>query len=221
MLKMIFIGLLLSFSGLAKTFDIKIMPDTLIEPRKENPTEVLPDTTLPDSTNQPDSLPAGDKNPGSVSIQNNVSYAIADLNPTQGHNGSGRITFTKLDNGIKITGEVSGLSPGMHGIHIHEFGDCSDAEAKSAGDHFNPDQMPHAGPEDVQRHTGDLGNIEADQNGIAKLELTDSKISFEGPNSIIGKAVIVHQDKDDLKSQPSGASGKRILCGIIKPTEKE
>ena len=221
MKKMIFLSLMLSISVLANIPDKEITPDTLIEPGKKNPAEIKPDTTIADSTIQPDSLPGGDNASEGIMAQEDVSYAVADLNPTQGNTGSGRITFTKIDNGIKISGEISGLSPGLHGIHIHEFGDCSDPEGKSAGNHFNPDQMPHAGREDVHRHTGDLGNIEADQNGKAKLDITDMKISFEGPNSILGKSLVVHQDKDDLKSQPAGASGKRILCGIIKPTKKE
>ena len=141
--------------------------------------------------------------------------AIAVLHPTKGSNVEGTVTFTKSGNGVKIVADVSGLSPGKHGFHIHEFGDCSSPDGKSAGGHFNPSNNPHAGHDAAQRHEGDMGNIEADSAGKAHLELTDNMMTMSGENSILGRGVIVHEKADDLKSQPTGDAGGRLACGVI------
>ncbi|MGA2940352.1 MAG: superoxide dismutase family protein [Syntrophobacteraceae bacterium] len=98
---------------------------------------------------------------------------------------------------------------------IPQFGNCTSPDANSAGGHFNPNDMPHAAPTAEKRHLGDLGNLEADKNGLARLEVTDNIISLEGPKSIIGRSVIVHAHADDFKTQPTGASGARVACGVI------
>jgi Cu-Zn family superoxide dismutase len=105
--------------------------------------------------------------------------------------------------------------PGPHGFHIHEKGDCSAADASSAGGHFNPTGKPHGGPDSDARHAGDFGNIEADATGNARYSRTFSDLTLDGESSIIGKAIIVHQKADDLKTQPSGDAGGRIGCGVI------
>ncbi len=144
-----------------------------------------------------------------------VTRAVAVLHPTQGNNVSGTVTFTKVENGIRIVADVSGLSQGMHGFHIHQYGDCSAPDGTSAGGHYNPHGVPHAGPDDSPRHVGDLGNLNAKQNGQAHYERVDNVISFSGENNIIGRAVIVHAGEDDLTSQPTGAAGARLACGVI------
>jgi Cu-Zn family superoxide dismutase len=141
--------------------------------------------------------------------------AIAVLHPTKGSNVEGVVTFTKTGGEVKIVAEVSGLTPGNHGFHIHEFGDCSSPDGKAAGGHFNPTNNPHAGHDDAQRHEGDMGNLEADASGKAHLELTDKMMTMSGENSIIGRGVIVHEKADDLKSQPVGNAGGRVACGVI------
>jgi Cu-Zn family superoxide dismutase len=144
-----------------------------------------------------------------------VTKAVATLSPTQGNNVSGVVTFTKVDGGVKIVADVSGLTPGQHGFHIHEFGDCSAPDAASAGGHFNPMHRQHGGPDSEMRHAGDFGNLDADASGKAHYERLDKVISLDGPESIIGHAVIVHAKADDLKSQPSGNAGARVACGVI------
>ncbi|MFZ0930411.1 MAG: superoxide dismutase family protein [Syntrophobacteraceae bacterium] len=144
-----------------------------------------------------------------------VKDAIAVMNPTEGSKVRGVVSFTKDGKGVRIVAKIEGLSPGPHGFHIHEFGNCTSPEANSAGGHFNPTDMPHAGPKSEKRHAGDLGNLEADKNGVARLEWTDNVISLEGPASIIGRSVIVHAQADDFKTQPTGASGARVACGVI------
>ena len=141
--------------------------------------------------------------------------AIAVLYPLGDSDVSGTVTFTRVENGIQVMAVIRGLEPGLHGFHIHEFGDCSAPDGKSAGGHFNPAGAPHGGPMSAKRHVGDLGNITADASGQAQLEVVDPYLELEGLNSIIGRAVVVHGKVDDLTSQPSGAAGARIACGVI------
>lgn len=144
-----------------------------------------------------------------------IQRAVCILHPTEGNAVSGIVTFTRVDGGVRVVADLTGLSQGKHGIHIHECGDCSAADGSSAGGHFNPMGRKHAGPEDAMRHEGDMGNIIADANGKAHFEYLDNQLSFEGMNSIIGRSVIVHKDSDDLKTQPTGNSGPRVACGVI------
>jgi superoxide dismutase, Cu-Zn family len=142
--------------------------------------------------------------------------AVAVLHPTAGNNVSGTVTFTEEADGVRVQADISGLTPGKHGFHVHEFGDCSAADLASAGAHFNPTNKPHAGPDAAERHVGDMGNIEADASGAAKLDYVDHEISLTNDQrSAIGRSVIVHAKADDLKSQPAGDSGARIACGVI------
>lgn len=141
--------------------------------------------------------------------------AIAVLSPTEGNAVYGTVTFTQEANGVKVTADIHGLTPGKHGFHIHEYGDCSAPDGTSAGGHFSPMGMKHGAPTDMERHEGDLGNITADSTGVAAYDWIDPKLSFSGPNSIIGRGVIVHADEDDLKTQPTGAAGGRVACGVI------
>jgi superoxide dismutase, Cu-Zn family len=142
--------------------------------------------------------------------------AVAVLHPTAGNKVSGTVTFTEVADGVQVRAEISGLTPGNHGFHVHEFGDCSAADAASAGAHFNPTKQPHAGPDAPERHVGDMGNVQADASGKAKLEYVDHQISLTNDErSVIGRSVVVHAKADDLKSQPAGDSGARIACGVI------
>jgi Cu-Zn family superoxide dismutase len=152
--------------------------------------------------------------------------AVAMLQPTAGSQVQGRVTFRQDSEGVHVVAELSGLSPGKHGFHVHEFGDCSAPDASSAGGHFNPLGSPHGAPDNPpdQRHVGDLGNIEADADGNGFYERVDKVISLHGENSIIGKSVIVHADPDDLVTQPTGNAGARVACGTIewaKPDQAE
>jgi Cu-Zn family superoxide dismutase len=144
-----------------------------------------------------------------------VTKAVAVLSSTKGNDISGVVTFTKVDGGVKIVADVTGLTPGSHGFHIHEFGDCSAADGASAGGHFNPHHMQHGAPDAEMRHAGDFGNLEAEATGKAHYERLDTVISLEGADSIIGHAVIVHAKADDLKTQPTGNAGARVACGVI------
>jgi Cu-Zn family superoxide dismutase len=143
--------------------------------------------------------------------------ATAVLAPTKGNQVSGTIHFKQKGDEVLVEAKITGLKPnGVHGFHVHEKGDCSAADASSAGAHFNPGNMPHGGLSSEKRHAGDLGNLQADANGYVQVSMTVSGISLGAePNSIIGRAVIVHANPDDLSSQPAGNAGARVACGLI------
>ena len=145
-----------------------------------------------------------------------VKKAKCVVNPTQGNQVTGTVSFTKEEHGVKVVADIQGLTPGKHGIHIHEFGDCSSPDGTSAGSHFNPAAKGHGAPADVNRHAGDMGNIEADASGKGHLEYVDHSISLDGEHSIIGKSMIIHANEDDLKTQPTGNAGARLACGVIE-----
>jgi Cu-Zn family superoxide dismutase len=147
--------------------------------------------------------------------QPEITKAVAELHGTKGNDVSGIVTFTKEADGIRVVADITGLKPGKHGFHIHEYGDCTAEDGTSAGGHFNPENVQHGSPTDSIRHVGDLGNIEAGQDGKAHFEMTDALLSFSGSHSIIGRGVIVHGGEDDLTSQPSGNAGPRVACGVI------
>lgn len=149
-----------------------------------------------------------------------VLKAFAVVNPTQGNEVVGAVTFTQKNGKVKIMADIGGLTPGKHGFHIHEHGDCSAHDGSSAGGHFNPTNQPHGGPHSEKRHAGDLGNLEANEFGFAHYELIDDMISLSGKHSIIGKSVVIHAGEDDLVSQPSGNSGSRVACGTIVAAEE-
>lgn len=161
------------------------------------------DTTLTDTT-------------GMLGTGEAEQRAIAQLAPTEGNSVVGSATFTSMNGSVRVEATISGLTPGMHGFHVHENGDCSAPDASSAGGHFAPQGSQHAGPDAEQRHVGDLGNLEAGQDSTAQYSRVDSVISLSGPNSIVGKAVVVHSGEDDLTTQPSGDSGSRVACGVIE-----
>ncbi len=143
------------------------------------------------------------------------SDAISILTPTDGNTVTGVVAFAKVEGGMRVMATVKNLAPGLHGFHIHEYGDCSAVDAVSAGGHFNPLNKPHGAPNSAERHVGDLGNIEANQSGLATVDFVDPLLSLEGPQAIIGRSVIVHAKADDLKTQSTGAAGARLACGVI------
>lgn len=150
-----------------------------------------------------------------IAFAHDATKAVAVLHSASGSNVAGTVTFTASGDNVKVVADITGLAPGKHGFHIHEFGDCSDPKAASAGGHFNPAHKQHGAPNASDRHAGDLGNIEADASGKAHVEMTDSVMKLNGADSIIGHAVIVHEKADDLKTQPTGDAGGRLACGVI------
>lgn len=144
-----------------------------------------------------------------------ITKAVAVTYPTKGNNVRGVVKFIQEQHGVRVIADISGLTPGNHGIHIHEFGDCACDDGVCAGSHFNPTKQPHGGLKAEHRHVGDFGNIEADADGQGHLEFIDKHLTLNGKNSIIGRSIIIHEKEDDLETQPSGNSGNRIACGTI------
>ena len=164
-----------------------------------------------------------------------VATAAAVLESRSGTDVTGIVTFTEIElragdrvdeQRVVVGSQLQGLPPGeARGVHIHEFGDCSDDAAMNAGGHFNPAGTEHGGLHDDGAHAGDLGNIVADDDGNASGSITVSvdKISVAGdaPNNVVGKSVIVHVAQDDYVSQPTGDAGPRAACGVIAPVERD
>jgi Cu-Zn family superoxide dismutase len=142
--------------------------------------------------------------------------AVAQLSPATGSQVTGSVTFLAAATGVEVRVQLEGLTPGKHGLHIHEKGDCSASDFASAGDHFNPTNSPHGGPDSAARHAGDFGNVEADAAGRVDATFLDPLLTLTGADTILGRAVIVHSDPDDLVTQPAGNSGTRLACGVIE-----
>jgi Cu-Zn family superoxide dismutase len=165
-----------------------------------------------------------EKNKVSADMHKNSAIAVikpaggASTQPSWGH-ANGTITFEPKGDKIVIHGDLSGLPPGRHGIHIHEKGDLSAPDLMSAGGHYDPEMHKmHGGPStNPMIHAGDLGNITADASGKATLDITVDNITIGGSkDDILGKSVIIHAKADDFRTQPSGASGARIAGGVIE-----
>uniref|UniRef100_A0A0D2VEV0 Superoxide dismutase [Cu-Zn] n=1 Tax=Gossypium raimondii TaxID=29730 RepID=A0A0D2VEV0_GOSRA len=186
---------------------------------------------------------------GALRSHTKMVKAVAVLSSNEGV--SGTVFFSQEGDGpTTVTGNLSGLKAGLHGFHVHALGDTTngcmstgkrlevgfvgfswllcicfldfDLEVNLfAGPHFNPAGKEHGAPEDENRHAGDLGNVTVGDDGCASFSITDKQIPLTGPNSIIGRAVVVHADPDDLGkgghelSKSTGNAGGRVACGII------
>jgi len=143
--------------------------------------------------------------------------AVADLVATTGNTAKGTVTFTQKGDKVAVVAKVTGLAPGSHGFHVHEKGDCSAGDGTSAGGHFNPLGKPHAHPSTSDRHAGDLPMLVADAAGNAELTVEVDVITVgSGAADVVGRGLIVHKDPDDFKTQPTGNSGARVACGVIR-----
>ncbi len=143
-----------------------------------------------------------------------VSVATATLEPKSGSKVTGTARVTPSASGVVVLVTVQDASPGEHGVHIHQKGDCSDPAAMNAGAHFNPNHgAHHGGPNTPARHGGDLGNINVNSSGGGLLVVTVSDLSVD---NVVGRSVIVHEKQDDLQSDPAGNSGARIACGVLQ-----
>lgn len=144
--------------------------------------------------------------------------ATAALKPTKGNKTYGEVTFEQVGNKVRVIAQVVGLKPNQeHGFHVHEAGDCSSGDGMSAKGHFNPQGKPHGHYGTMERHAGDMPNLKADAKGRAHLNVELDTITVTpGPNSVIGRGLIVHAQPDDYKSQPVGNAGARLACAVIQ-----
>jgi len=152
--------------------------------------------------------------------------AICVLKGEGATTGTVSLIQDKPDSEVVVCGKISGLAPGQHGFHIHEFGDNTNG-CTSAGSHFNPFGKTHGGPCDEERHVGDLGNVLAGEDGVAEFQMQDRLITLTGPNSVIGRSLVIHEQIDDLgrggheTSKTTGNAGSRLACGVIGITKIE
>ena len=144
--------------------------------------------------------------------------ATANLMDGKG-NKVGTATFTPAKMGVKIAVNLMGLPPGMHAIHIHTVGKCDAPDFMTAGGHFNPEMRQHGKDNPMGPHAGDLLNFTVDAKGKAKTTVMASMVTLgDGPNSLFhtgGTALMIHAMPDDYKTDPTGAAGARIACGVI------
>ena len=153
-----------------------------------------------------------------------VTVAEAIIASASDSKVTGKVTFKQRRSNLKISATFTGLTAGEHGFHIHETGDCSAPDAKSAGGHFNPKGGEHGYVRAHHFHAGDLGNIKAGEDVTGSkdnMSMSATILSLEegAENSIIGRAVVIHAGADDMKTQPSGNAGARVGCGVIKMAE--
>lgn len=143
-----------------------------------------------------------------------IKEAVAVISPTKAGDGktAGVITLKQEKGYVQVSGEITGLTPGEHGFHIHMFGDLRSPDGMSLGGHYNPGGHKHGGPHDKDRHIGDLGNVKADDSGVAKVNV---KAEGADLHLLLGRSIVVHEKADDLKSQPAGDAGPRIGAGVI------
>ena len=157
---------------------------------------------------------------GSHETNNNTKAitAVCLLNSASGSSVEGKAVFTEINNKVTLEIDVKGLSFGYHAFHIHEFGDCSSIDAKSAGGHWNPDNHKHGKWGTESHHKGDIANLFADSSGRSSLKFETDLWCLDCDDeskNILNKSLIIHQGPDDFHSQPSGNAGKRIACGVI------
>lgn len=150
--------------------------------------------------------------------QSTARQAVVNLASASGSLVSGKVTVMPMADGVHLTGTVGGLpANSTHGFHIHEKGDCSAADASSAGPHFNPAAAPHGKAESGAHHAGDMDNVVANAEGVVNLDVHVSGVTLGGgaANDIAGRALVVHAAPDDYTSQPAGNAGARVACGVI------
>ncbi|XP_045785708.1 superoxide dismutase [Cu-Zn] 2-like [Maniola jurtina] len=156
----------------------------------------------------------------STSKEGATLRAVARLASPDGHDIHGNVTFTQEGDTVHILGHIYGMPKGLYGFHVHESGDITGG-CLSTGAHFNPENKLHGHPEDAERHVGDLGNIEFDNDSLSHIDFYDKVIALYGPHSILGRAVVLHAMADDFgrsdhpDSRKTGNAGGRVACGVI------
>ena len=153
--------------------------------------------------------------PAAVSTASSATVNLASASASL---VSGKLTAMPMGDGVHLRGEIGGLAPNStHAIHIHEKGDCSAADASSAGGHFNPSASVHGKVDAGAHHGGDMDNLVANADGVARVDAHASGVTLGGgaANDVAGRAVVVHAAADDYRSQPAGNAGARLACGVI------
>jgi Cu-Zn family superoxide dismutase len=164
-----------------------------------------PETTVEPTTEKP------------AAGSGNANEALAELAPKSGSAVTGQAAFFLDGDNVTLSLSLQNLPPGVHAVHIHEFGDCSAADGSSAGGHWNPMGHNHGKWNQAPFHMGDLGNVTADEYGNGTIAITTSlwTIGTGQEDDVVGKSIIVHASADDFVTQPTGNAGGRLACGVI------
>ena len=155
---------------------------------------------------------------GACSTFRDGPTAVADLEPIKGNMVWGKVSFVQVAGKVTVNADVRGLRPGAQfGFHVHEKGDCGSPDGMAAGGHFNPTAKPHAHYDVGDRHAGDLMSLKSDGEGVAVYSFETNLLSVTaGPTSVVGRAIVIDAEPDDYRTQPTGNSGARIACGLIR-----
>ncbi|HEV7241888.1 MAG TPA: superoxide dismutase family protein [Thermoanaerobaculia bacterium] len=147
---------------------------------------------------------------------NSGPSAIANLAPASGQTAAGTVLLIQMaDGSVDVKVDLTGVPAGVHGFHIHEKGDCGN-NGGAAGMHFNPMTEAHGAPDAPPHHAGDFGNVTANDAGEVHTRFTTRSVTVDaGAKSAVDRAIILHADPDDLKTQPTGNAGARIACGVV------
>lgn len=156
-----------------------------------------------------------DSREGTRLEEDRARAAVAVLHATEGNEVSGTVRFTPADDGVQVNAEVSSLPGDRHAYHVHLYGDCSADDGTSAGTHFNFLGSSTNPPADIDRITGNLGDLDADAEGKATHVSLVENASLTGPKSIIGRSVVIHASANDPDQPPIGGAGPRLACGVI------
>lgn len=153
-------------------------------------------------------------------ISKDAQSAVVMLKNNNGE-PAGQVSLTQIKEGVLVNIQAKGLKPGIHGIHFHEKGVCQAPDFKTAGNHMNPYEKEHGLENPNGAHSGDMQNIFADSKGNVNTSIVNPNVTLiKGQkNSLLdedGSSLVIHEDADDQKTNPSGQSGNRVICGVIK-----
>ncbi|HLT46006.1 MAG TPA: superoxide dismutase family protein, partial [Rubricoccaceae bacterium] len=143
--------------------------------------------------------------------------ARVELLPVGGSGVRGTARLVRYDAGVRVELRAEGLDEGLHGVAVLEAAACAEADASG---HFDPSGAPHGDPEDPRplHHAGDLGNVRASEGG-ARMDRIFTDVRLDGPTSVVGRVLVVHEGQDDLNTQPDGGAGAPVACGVVEPVE--
>lgn len=164
--------------------------------------------------------PAATAGPSATPAAASVASATANMSAASGSLVSGKLTLRPVANGVQVSGQIGGMTANRpQAFHIHEKGDCSAADASSAGGHFNPTAQPHGRASHGAHHLGDNDNLVSNGEGVVTVNTVFQGVTLGGggANDVVGKAIVVHAAADDYTSQPAGNAGARVACGVINP----